>query len=1212
MANLLHRALPRLLLLAGLLALCLAALPLPSHSAPRRGEAIGLRLPAAAYREARQELDGLGSAIDYGSFVWLETTAAGLNTAEAAGLPVEVYGDAYTLRLGGLAFDPLREGVSLPVGWEAAPADGPDLHLVQFAGPIRAAWLDDLQAAGLEIVQYIPPFTYVVWGDVGALGRAADAGSGVRWTGPFAAAYRVLPQWRSLPDDPMAVNVLIYRGAGVDGVLGRLEALGGQVVAQAALNDSFALAELRLAGSAFQAAAGVPGVYSVQAVPLDGGLRGEMSNQVNANNVDGDQMAFPGYQAWLSAIGLDGSGVVIANVDAGVQDTHPDLIGRFLPCTGDTCGGSASDDHGTHTAGIMAADGASGTVDGPGFLRGLGMAPGASLVEQVYFPWYLQAGGMLKLMTESWRNGAAVSGNSWGPANTAQGYDVYAMQVDTGVRDADPEAPGNQPFNYVLSIMNGDGGVSSQGSPDEAKNIFTVGSTKMQDDSGAQMPAIDDLSYNTAHGPALDGRNIPHLVAPGCWVDSTVIDGYELMCGTSMASPHVTGAVALFVQYYRGLASPDPSPALVKAAFLPVAHDLAGHKDADGGILGHPFDSKQGWGRLDAAAVLDPQVPVIYVDNPTLLDGTGEIWSRSLGVADPARGVRLMLAWTDAPGHGLGGTTPAWNNDLDLVVEAGGQTYRGNVFGADGWSEAGGTADYMNNTEGVFLAPGTMGELTVRVVAANINSDGVPGQGDTTDQDFALVCYNCQEQPGFGLVAEPDHFSLCAPGSVTGTIWVESILGYSQPVTLAGPGAPEGVSLTFLPGEVTPPGQSQVTLDVGSMVSAGEYPLAVSGTGQVTGVQTTTIQLRVDREVPPRPTLLSPADGALDLLPQEVLLAWQSLPGASSYGLQVDTHPGFAAPLVDEAALPDSGYAPGPQLEPDTCYFWRARADNACGPGAWSLPARFGTARLAVALADGAEEGAGNWTASGLWHISSAPEAPCAMAHSGSSSWYYGREPQCDYDTGSNQGSLTLVEPVDLSSMAAPAVLRFWSWEQAEGETKWDTRTVSLSSDGSHWTEAWRSVEAASAWYQVEVDVSAYAGGELYVRFKFDTGDASYNDYRGWYVDDVEVVAALPPEAPPLLSEVTPGQIPAGTGAALTISGQSFTPASLVLLDKIPLADVTFVDSQTLTATVPADLPVGFYNVTVVNADCQAATLLWGLTVGEPELFRRYLPLVRR
>jgi hypothetical protein len=325
------------------------------------------------------------------------------------------------------------------------------------------------------------------------------------------------------------------------------------------------------------------------------------------------------------------------------------------------------------------------------------------------------------------------------------------MQVDIGVRDTDAATPGHQPLTFVLSIMNGNGGTSTQGTPDEAKNIFNIGSTKMQNSNGSQILEIDDLSSNTAHGPALDGRAIPHLVAPGCRVDSTLPGGHGLSCGTSMASPHVSGAVALFVEYYRGLAAgADPSPALVKAAFLPVAHDLAGHLDADGGVLGHPFDSKQGWGRMDLEAVVDPQVAVLYFDNPQLFDNTGEQWTASLSPADAAQPVRMMLVWTDAPGHGLGGATPAWNNDLDLAVDVGADTYLGNVFGPDGMSQTGGTADPKNNTEGVFLPAGS-GSFTVRVTAANLTSDGLPGQGDGTDQDFALACYNCSAgEPIFG------------------------------------------------------------------------------------------------------------------------------------------------------------------------------------------------------------------------------------------------------------------------------------------------------------------------------------------------------------------------------------------------------------------------------------------------------------------------------
>jgi serine protease AprX len=721
---------------------------LPTAAAREPDSSVLVRMPAGAQHQVQQVGLQPLRVLDYGGFIWLELAETDLAQLRASDLPFELRVDPYRLELGGQSFDPLRDGVRLPAGWSSTLAGGdsePDLHLVQLAGPTRATWLGALRADGLDLVSYVHPYTYIAWGDPAALARATEHDF-VRWAGAFEPAFRLDSQWRALGQAPVQVNVLLYRGAVLDQVARSMRALGGELGTPRALDRVLGVARLRLPAPALPAAARIPGVYSIQ-LETTGGLRGEVSNQVNVNNVDGTNLAFRGYRQWLAGVGLDGSGVIIANVDDGIRNTHVDLAGRMAPCTGLTCGASKMSDHGTHTAGIMAADGTSGILDGSGFLRGLGMAPGAQLVEQLFAPFYGEPEGMRFLMTESYRNGASISGNSWGSSDTRQGYDLHTKQVDIGVRDADPEMPGNQPLTYVLSIMNGQGGTSTQGAPDEAKNTLTVGSTYMQLSSGSQLLNIDDLSWNTAHGPALDGRKIPHLVAPGWSVDSTSAindSSFVVKGGTSMASPHVSGAAALFVQYYRRQRGTDPSPAMVKAAFLAVAHDLTGHKDADGGTLGHPFDSKQGWGRLDAAAVLDPTAPVFYFDQRAIFRDSGQVWQRQVVVADSTQPVRLMLAWTDAPGHGLGGTTPAWNNDLDLVVEAGGQTYRGNAFGADGWSQAGGGADYRNNTEGIFLPAGGASPLTVRVVACNINSDGIPNNGVSIDQDFALVCYNCE------------------------------------------------------------------------------------------------------------------------------------------------------------------------------------------------------------------------------------------------------------------------------------------------------------------------------------------------------------------------------------------------------------------------------------------------------------------------------------
>ena len=779
-----------------------------------------VRVPTQAIGEAARTGVDITKTVDYGSFAWLMATDDAITQMQAAGIDVQIEESPFTLTLGGESFDPVQKSGGQAPTPRVAPT-GADLQLVQFDAPAKAAWLQSVQADGVQIVQYIHPRTYVVWAEPEQLADSADHPH-VRWAGSFEPDYRLLPRFRALADVDEDVNVLLYRGADVEGAISQMVVLDATMLGRERLNDTFEVVQLRLSAEKLADIAHVPGVYSVQPIPRDGGLRSEMSGQVNVNNITGGNLAYPGYMTWLNSVALSGAGVTIANVDGGIQHTHPDLIGRMLGCSGSTCGGSASSSHGTHTAGIMAADGSSGVTDSDGFLRGLGVAPGANLVEQVYSPWYQQAGGMRLLMKDSQANGAQLSGNSWGPAGSPLGYDNDTMQVDIGVRDANADLNGNQPFTYVLSFMNGYGSTSTQGTPDEAKNIFTIGSTKMRYSNGSPDNQINDLSSNTAHGPALDGRTIPHMVAPGCYIDSTLpTNSHGLNCGTSMASPQVTGAVALFIEYYRGLDDyvADPSPAMVKAAFLPVAHDLAGNQDADGGTLGHPFDSKQGWGRMDLEAVVDPAQNVAYFDNPQIFDNTGEEWTTVVTADNPSEPIRIMLVWTDAAGHGLGGSTPAWNNNLDLIVEAGATTYRGNNFGSTGWSVSGGSADYRNNTEGVFIGPTAPDQYTIRVRATDLNSDAIPGEGDTTDQDFALVCYNCFTGP-----VPPQAFSGAAATEVF------------KPVEIAldahDDGRPETPGMLSYVVTALPSSGSLVDMGAGA-IEAGDLPYTLAAGGNM-------------------------------------------------------------------------------------------------------------------------------------------------------------------------------------------------------------------------------------------------------------------------------------------------------------------------------------------------------------------------------------------
>ncbi len=881
-------------------------------------------------------------AVDYGSFRVLELDDADFEKLTASRI-THVDQIDYSLILGESRFDPLLESPAVADAWAAVPrSTGSDLRLIQFVGPPKQEWLDRMAGDGIQVVQYIHPNAYVVYSPPSALTNQR-ATPQVRWSGDFLPAYKVMPRWRALAADRVSTKVIVYRGADSARVFDSIKALGGKLDAISNTDPAFEVGTFMLPGDKFLDVAALGGVYSIQPIPTDGGLRGEMSDQVNVNNVNGSNQAFPGYQAWLSSVGLSGAGVRIANVDGGVQETHPNLINRFVPCVGTTCSATSSS-HGTHTAGIMAADGTSGVLDSYGFLRGLGVAPGANLVEQVYSPWYTNPGGMLLLMTDSYNNGASLSGNSWGPAGTPQGYDDDTRQVDVGVRDAVPLTAGNQPLSFVLSFMNGNGGTSTQGSPDEAKNIFTIGSTKMQTSAGAQILQIDDISSNSAHGPALDGRKIPHMVAPGCYVDSTYpTNSYSYLCGTSMASPHVSGAVALFIQYYRGLPgyTVDPSPALVKAAFLPVAHDLAGHLDASSGTLGHPFDSKQGWGRMNLEAVVDPPLAVQYFDNPVVFDNTGEQWTRSVTAADPSQPIRIMLVWTDAPGHGLGGSTPAWNNNLDLTVEDGANTYRGNVFNSSGWSTTGGSADDRNNTEGVFIGPTAPNSYTIKVTAANINSDGVPNSGDATDQDFALACYNCAQEPTFTLGTTPTSQDVCAPADAVYSVDVGSVLGFADPVTLSASGNPGGTTAYFATNPVTPPDTTTLTISNTGAASAGAYDILVTGMSGAT-VRSSTVRLNLFTTSPGAPTLLAPANGITNQAVRPNF-SWSAATQAATYTIEIAADPGFGTIVQSASGLINTTFTPGSDLAAATTYYWRVRATNPCGTGADSAVFSFTT-----------------------------------------------------------------------------------------------------------------------------------------------------------------------------------------------------------------------------------------------------------------------------
>ncbi|MBM0232701.1 S8 family serine peptidase [Micromonospora sp. STR1_7] len=279
--------------------------------------------------------------------------------------------------------------------------------------------------------------------------------------------------------------------------------------------------------------------------------------------------------------GFTGQGVRVAVLDTGIDAGHPDLSGRIAEAHNFTEATDAGDTvgHGTHVASIIAG---SGAASGGKYH---GVAPDATLLNGKV----CEEGGC----SES----AILAGMQW--AAVDQHADVINMSLGGGdTPEVDPleAAVGSLTAQtgalFVLSAGN-DGTDGSVGSPGSADAALTVGAVDRDD-------ALADFS---SRGPRVgDGGLKPDLTAPGVEIvaaraDGTEIgepvgEGYVALSGTSMAAPHVTGAVALLAQQHTGWTA-----AQLKATLMASAKP-------------HPEQTafQQGAGRVDVARAITQRV----------------------------------------------------------------------------------------------------------------------------------------------------------------------------------------------------------------------------------------------------------------------------------------------------------------------------------------------------------------------------------------------------------------------------------------------------------------------------------------------------------------------------------------------------------------------------------------------------------------------------
>lgn len=217
--------------------------------------------------------------------------------------------------------------------------------------------------------------------------------------------------------------------------------------------------------------------------------------------------------------GNTGAGVKVAIIDTGIDEDHPDLQGNIagginyvFTSPTETLPNDNWDDghgHGTHVAGIVAAmDNDIGVI---------GVAPQAQLYA-------------VKVLSDSGAGSMSdvIAGIDWAVAND---MDVISMSLGISVPYRSLEEACNNAYNAGVVVVAGAGNDrSSVIYPAAYDSVIAVSATT----------STDSIATYSNRGPEIE------LAAPGSSIYSTNKDGgYTLKSGTSMATPHVTGAVAL-------------------------------------------------------------------------------------------------------------------------------------------------------------------------------------------------------------------------------------------------------------------------------------------------------------------------------------------------------------------------------------------------------------------------------------------------------------------------------------------------------------------------------------------------------------------------------------------------------------------------------------------------------------------------------------------
>jgi subtilisin family serine protease len=265
--------------------------------------------------------------------------------------------------------------------------------------------------------------------------------------------------------------------------------------------------------------------------------------------------------AWTRTTGTQGT--IVAVLDTGIDASNPEFAGRLVPGYNALTGSADSpadfaataDDagHGTHVSGTIAAAANNGTGIA-------GIAPNVSImpIKVLGADGVGDFGGMVAGMNWAIAHGARIITLSLG--GSLQPAAVTYLQ---GTFDAAHAA------GAIVVAASGNDGTTMDEYPCNFTHVICVGSTT---NDGTTVSSFSTRTYGLT------------LVAPGERIASTLPgSGYGYGSGTSMAVPHVTGAVAL-LRSVRPTLTPDEARASLTQTARPMV--AGGHNPESGyGLL---------------------------------------------------------------------------------------------------------------------------------------------------------------------------------------------------------------------------------------------------------------------------------------------------------------------------------------------------------------------------------------------------------------------------------------------------------------------------------------------------------------------------------------------------------------------------------------------------------------------------------------------------